>query len=108
MRKCPLSVAALVAVCGLVSAAELQSGLPKGEFVPAFIVCDVTGPSVIAFGAGGEFSYASASSDTGCNDTIFVDPAAAWPSGATSRPQHRPHQGGSSARRRTGRARSAA
>jgi len=45
MRKCPLFVVAVLVVGGLVSAAELQSGLPKGEFVPAFYVCDVTGPA---------------------------------------------------------------
>ena len=45
MRKCPLFVVAAVLVAGLATAAELQSGLPKGEFVPPFTVCDVTGPS---------------------------------------------------------------
>jgi hypothetical protein len=44
MRKCSFVVVAALAACGVVSAAELQSGLPKGEFVPAFTVCDVTGP----------------------------------------------------------------
>jgi hypothetical protein len=45
MPKCPLLVVAALAVCGVVSAAELASGLPKGEFVPAFYVSDVTGPA---------------------------------------------------------------
>uniref|UniRef100_A0A7C4LKP0 Redoxin domain-containing protein n=1 Tax=Schlesneria paludicola TaxID=360056 RepID=A0A7C4LKP0_9PLAN len=45
MRKCLLLVAALGVMGGLAVAAELQSGLAKGEFVPAFFVCDVTGPA---------------------------------------------------------------
>jgi hypothetical protein len=36
--------------------------------------CAVSGASVIAFGAGGEFDYAGASSATGCNNTVFGDP----------------------------------
>jgi hypothetical protein len=36
--------------------------------------CHVTGPSVIAFGAAGEFNYVSASSDTACDNTVFGDP----------------------------------
>jgi len=36
--------------------------------------CAVTGPSVIAFGANGEFNYASASGNTACDDTVFGDP----------------------------------
>ena len=36
--------------------------------------CDVTGPSVIAFGANGEFKYVSTSSDTACDDAVFTDP----------------------------------
>ena len=36
--------------------------------------CDVTGPSVIAFGANAKFNYVSTSSDTTCDDAVFGDP----------------------------------
>lgn len=45
MRKYSMGVIALLVMGGWVAAAELQSGLSKGEFVPAFFVCDVTGPA---------------------------------------------------------------
>lgn len=45
MPKCQLLVAAALLIGGAAVAAELQSGLGKGEFVPAFHVLDVTGPS---------------------------------------------------------------
>lgn len=45
MLKYSAMVAAVLMVGGVAMAAELQSGLPKGEFVPAFTVSDITGPS---------------------------------------------------------------
>lgn len=45
MLKYSAIVAVTVIFGGVVSAAEIQSGLPKGEFVPAFTVTDITGPS---------------------------------------------------------------
>ena len=45
MFKSSAFVAATLIVGGVVAAAEVQSGLPKGEFVPAFTVTDITGPS---------------------------------------------------------------
>lgn len=45
MLKYSAIVAVTVIFGGMVSAAEIQSGLPKGEFVPAFTVTDITGPS---------------------------------------------------------------
>jgi hypothetical protein len=36
--------------------------------------CSVSSASVIAYGAGAKFNYASASSATGCNNTVFGDP----------------------------------
>ncbi len=45
MLKYTAIVAAAFMVGGVVSAAEVQSGLGKGEFVPAFTVTDITGPS---------------------------------------------------------------
>jgi hypothetical protein len=45
MLKYTSCVAALLLVGGLAIAAEVSSGLPKGEFVPAFTVTDITGPS---------------------------------------------------------------
>jgi len=45
MKKCFVACAALVlASAGLLAAAEIQSGLEKGNKVPAFDVKDVTGP----------------------------------------------------------------
>ena len=45
MKKCFVACAALVmASVGLLAAAEIQSGLEKGNKVPAFDVKDVTGP----------------------------------------------------------------
>jgi hypothetical protein len=37
--------------------------------------CAVSGSSVIAFGAGGDFNYLETSNTTTCNDTAFGDPA---------------------------------
>uniref|UniRef100_A0A7C2PEZ6 Redoxin domain-containing protein n=1 Tax=Schlesneria paludicola TaxID=360056 RepID=A0A7C2PEZ6_9PLAN len=45
MRKSLSLVVTALLAGGLATAAELQSGLPKGEFVPAFTVLDCSGPS---------------------------------------------------------------
>ncbi|HET6422956.1 MAG TPA: hypothetical protein VFG20_04690 [Planctomycetaceae bacterium] len=45
MRACAWLAATLALVASTVGAAELKSGLGKGEFVNAFYVTDVTGPS---------------------------------------------------------------
>lgn len=45
MLKFSAVVAAAMLVGGAATAAEIQSGLGKGEFVPAFTVTDITGPS---------------------------------------------------------------
>lgn len=45
MRKFSAMIAAVVLAGGIAVAADVQSGLPKGEFVPAFTVTDITGPS---------------------------------------------------------------
>lgn len=36
--------------------------------------CAVSGPSVVAFGAGARFNYASVTSNTACDDAVFGDP----------------------------------
>src|SRR6476661_9189240 len=40
-----ITAACLLAVAGVAFAAELESGLPVGESVPAFNVRDITGPN---------------------------------------------------------------
>ncbi|GIX03922.1 MAG: hypothetical protein KatS3mg113_0928 [Planctomycetaceae bacterium] len=45
MNKLVLTVITGLVVSGLALAAEIPSGLGKGEFVPAFYVCDITGPA---------------------------------------------------------------
>lgn len=45
MLKYSAFVVATLVVGSTLSAAEIKSGLPKGEFVPAFTVTDITGPS---------------------------------------------------------------